>query len=58
MTHGRLAQPETLAGARDVAFLHHGIEDNQQIEINCAEFNAGCRHASLRSNSGSTYTDE
>jgi hypothetical protein len=35
MAHRRLAQSDTAARARDTAILHHGIEDNEQIEIEC-----------------------
>src|SRR5207245_6314590 len=33
MAHCRLAQSDAASGARDAAFLHHRVENDQQIEI-------------------------
>jgi len=36
VAHGRLAQVQTLGRAGQIAFLHQGIEDQQQVEVELA----------------------
>jgi hypothetical protein len=41
MAHRGLAETEPAAGTRDVAFLHDGIENDKQIEVDCSQFDGG-----------------
>jgi hypothetical protein len=50
MAHRGLAEAEPAAGTRHVAFLHDGIEDDEQIEVDCSQFDGGLsQDRSLRS---------
>src|SRR5712691_966958 len=42
MTHRWLTKTEAVAGARHASFLHDGVENDEQIQVDRTPFHAGC----------------
>ena len=41
VAHRRLTQTKAAAGPRDASFLHDGVEDDEQVQVECTQFHAG-----------------
>jgi aryl-alcohol dehydrogenase-like predicted oxidoreductase len=48
MAHCRLAETEALAGPRHTAFLHDGVKDDKQVQVDCSQFQVGDQETSSR----------
>src|SRR5229473_719536 len=42
MTHRWLAETDEVAGACYASFLHDGVENDEQVQVNCTQFYVGC----------------
>ena len=45
VTHGRLAQSDAAPRPRDAAFLHNGVENDQEVEIKSSPIH--CKHVPM-----------